>query len=335
MRILKLAIKSLGTIALILIVVGLAARELVLFISLRKVKDSLELVKEISEGQTKATDCMGRGSVSDNEGLFHQTQLRFVSDNEYVIEVVCNQFPLSPIKVTSDSLFTLVKKEKGHSGIIWGVENPGIQLFLLGRAGAVFAENGEVRLQVEPHQDGFHSGPISECVSFGYYCCNASSQSGVGDYKKGVLDCPKACYESCEDRPLVLKFLTQPYYDQLTHQLKINSGTEVTFNYTVSLSQGDAFSTSSLSEDANILEQIVYQTSHLFNPSQSQDQQAEVIIDFGDGESSILRDLQGKATHVYTCNKTRCEYQAQLTAVNGQGVKSIQDLASSIKIVVK
>lgn len=336
MRIFKLILKSVGIMALILVLAGLASREILLIVSLDRLKDSLKLVKEISKTQARSSECMSRGSVRGENGMVHQTQLRFLDSNEFVIEVVCNQFPLSPIKISDGSLPMLVQKEKGYSGVIWNSENPGLNIFVLGRVAAVYVnEEGFVRTQLKPSVKNFHPGPSSECSSYGYACCDANSQAGAGKQQTLVLDCPKTCFEKCEDRPLVLSFLTQPYYDKMTRLLEVSPGTEVKFNYTISPSQDDIFAVSSLSQDADFVEKSIYKISKFIEPKKHKEQQVQVVVNFGDGERQTVTDLQGQVSHVYTCNKSQCKYKAQLTAINKVGVKSVQDLDSTINILVK
>ncbi|MBD3250194.1 MAG: hypothetical protein GF381_01305 [Candidatus Pacebacteria bacterium] len=335
MRVIKFLLKSLIILIFLGLVSFLVIRELFLLISISQLKSSLKIVRDVALNQTKSSECMSRGSLKDEQGQVHDTQLRFVDERNYVIEAVCNQFELSPIQVDQGSLPFLARKEKGVSGVVWGVGQPGINLIVLNRIGQVYIEEGQIFSNNSyKNQTNFHQGPSSECVSFGFKCCQMSSQAGQGELKENVLDCPKSCYEGCQNRPLVLNLSSQPYYDRMTRQLEISNNQLVTFSYTISPSQDDYFATPTIDESADWIEKIAFEISRFFSPQVKQAEQIKVLVDFGDGETQDLTGLRGQVQHVYTCLKPSCQFEAQVIAENHLGIKSLQDLDSSIEVIV-
>ncbi len=333
MRILKFILKSFLILALVLAVTALITREVLLILAMQRVASGLKETREIQTTQKYSSECMSKGSNSDGRGAVYQTQLRFIDDNQFAVEVVCNQFELDPIQVSTTELPILVTHQTGQSGLVWGEEASGINLECFGRTASVQIENGVVSRSLSAYVVETGTGPKSQCSSFGYQCCDTKQQKGKGSQLTDVLDCPKTCFESCADRPLILSFNTDPYYDTLSRQLEVSSGQPVTFSYNVSPNQKDSFA-GMYQEESDWIERNIYLASKLFSQKNEDDEGVTVTIDFGDGEQASFQTMQAQKQHEYECNRNQCEYTASLNVENKLGIKSISDLHSQIKIKV-
>lgn len=333
MRIIKILLTTLIGLLIILAVGAILTRELLLLTGLKRVQASLKLVRDIDRDQQYATECMTKGSLRDDEGRVHRTQLRFVGDQQYVIEVICNQFRMSPIEVEQVELPRWVTHQLGQSGLVWGSETAGLNLECLGRTGSVVIKDGYLSTSLHETEVEAGAGPTSECGSFGYQCCDLTYQQGVDHQLTTVQDCPKSCYQTCSDRPLILSFTTLPYYNKFDRTLEISAGTEVTFSFTVSPNQQDYFS-GMYPEEMDWIERTVYTVGSVFDRSNTQQQAGSVVLDFGDGEQATTDKLKDKLTHTYQCSRARCEYQALLTVTNSAGINSLQDKPARITVVV-
>ncbi len=335
MRILKFILKSFLILAIVLVIVGLISREVMLIIGMQRIASNLKEMRDIASSQRYASECMGKGSNASRRGYVHQTQLRFVDDNEFVVEAVCNQFELDPIQISEAKVPRLVKHEKGQSGLVWNPEGTaGINLSCLGRTVSVQVKDAIVSQSFSSYPVETGSGPKSQCDSFGYTCCDTKHQKGAGVQLTDVVDCPKSCHETCLDRPLILSFNTQPYYDTLTRKLKIKSNQSVVFSYSVSPNQEDSFA-GVFQEESDWIERHIYLMSMLLSLHKDQEEEkVEVTIDFGDGTQETFKTLQAQKEHQYTCSRGECEYLAKLKIVNSSGIESASDEQSQIKINV-
>ncbi|MEA2056606.1 MAG: hypothetical protein U9O78_02765 [Patescibacteria group bacterium] len=334
MRVLKFLLKSFLIIAIIVSGSALATREILLILAMRKVSVGLKEVKEIHNQQRYASDCMRKGSNSRDRGLIHQTQLRFISNNEFAVEVICNQFELNPIEVSRSKLPTLVRHQVGQSGLVWNqADLVGINLECVRRTASVQVENGLTSYNLSEFEVPVGSGPKSQCQSFGYSCCDIRYQQGEGKQLADVYDCPKSCYQNCLDRPLILSFNTQPYYDTLKRTVEISSGQPVTFSYNVSPNQKDSF-VGMYEEESDWLERNIFLFSKIFLFDKQEEPSVKVIIDFGDGEKTNFQTMQAQKQHAYVCASGQCQYIATLKIVNQDGIRSTNDLHSQIKVVV-
>jgi hypothetical protein len=345
MRIIKFLLKFLLLTTLVLVVALYASREVLLFIARTKLESGLELARDVHREQQYATECMKKGGRANSAGKVHQTQLRFVNDNEFVVEAVCHRFEFTPIEVDRWQLPRMVHPKPGQSGLVWD-EAPGsaadvqastpaaINVQSLNRTSSVAVRDGVIYQQWQATEVPAGTGPKSECASFGYQCCDLKYQQGVGEQMDQILDCPKSCYESCVDRPVVLSFNTQPVYDTMSRTLDVSSGQTVTFHYTVSANQNNAFGEGSFAE-ASLMEKITYFGSVLMGAEEKTGSLITVTLDFGDGQKKILADEQGEVTHQYQCTQSNCQYQAQIMVENQEGIQSYQGERSQVKIKVR
>lgn len=352
MRVLKFLVSSLLVVGVICVLAALATREALLASSVSQMKDALRLLKSVEEKGEYASNCLGLGAVPDENGRVYTGQLRFTSDTEYVLEVICNQFWLNPIQVKADQLKPLVKKLPGQAGIIWGDSLSGITLSIMGRSSQIFVLEREIVTAAADSYDFVNEsvGPVASCSGYGYGCCLDDSQQGSGTQLEGVTDCPKSCFSQCQERPVVLSFHTQPFYDTATRTLTIANGDSVSFSYVVSDTQtdklakpGTSFSETTDETGATVDAQVSTMESVMAVFQAAFDKQnvavasdsAYVRVDFGDGDSLTLPNLQGLSDHRYDCATGNCEYQARITATNGFGITSADSVLNSIRVVVQ
>jgi len=334
MRIIKAILKSLIVLGIIGLIVGLIGREVLLFFALRQVKSSLKHITNIDRDQVYAAQCMSKGSTQDVTGKVHHSQLRFIDDSQYVTEVICNGFDFSPIEIDQVKLMPLVERQSGHSGLMLGLDTA-VNVECVGRTAAVRFKDTFLDTEYQSVKIEKGAGPKTECEAFGYQCCDHKYQAGVNGQVTNVNDCPDSCFYECQDRPLVLNFTTIPYSQSLSRSLTIKNNQEVTFNYLVSPTQDDSFAGAVIeTEFDNPIEEYLYKISSFFDQQNGDQNQVEVILDFGDGQQEKLMTLQDSTAHTYSCTTNKCEFTASLSVKNAQDIKSYQDVHSQVKINV-
>ena len=330
MRIIKAFITSLLIIAIVCGTIFFTAREVLLVMTTSKIKQSLVLIRDVQQEQMYATECMSKGSSRDTSGNIHYTQLRFIDLNSFVVEVICNGMEHSPIELAAVDLPPLVYHEVGQSGLRWS-EDAGLNFTCLNRVGSISVIDGMVYTSLKPTQTASTQGPPSQSESYGYECCDVDFQQGDGKAITAALDCPQTCYASCLDRPLILSFSTQPYYDKLTRTLQVNRGQSVIFSYTVSPNQEVSFN--GFYDESDQIEKTIAMIEMVFNPPQPEDE-VEVIIDFGDGQQEEFSSLRGQVEHQYDCAIDICLYTAKLKVIKQNGIESLDSLQNTIKVQV-
>lgn len=300
MRILSFFIKALIGISLVIGVGFLITREVLLLIGENQVKTSLSQLRYISKNSTDyARQCRQKG-VEPGQPTIAAYQLRFLSDTEYVTEVICNQFQHDPILVEQKTLPTPVKKLPLSSGIIWGDNLSGIGIDVWGRKRAILVENQAIFYESVTDKTNYGLSPTSTCVSFGFSCCITDLAQGQGSQYTGVTDCPQTCYSSCRLRPVVLSFATDPYIDPQTKTTTVTPGQGVAFSYVI--------------DDQKTLGNTVQ-------------------IDYGDGAQDQSSDLSGNFEHTYTCQDS-CTFTAYLRVTTADGLSAADTQVNQIQIKV-
>ncbi|MBD3279722.1 MAG: hypothetical protein GF390_03355 [Candidatus Pacebacteria bacterium] len=336
MRILKFLTTSIILLTVLIVIVVLSMREALLFIAVEKVKSDVRLLRQIQLKGEYTTECVRRGTVAVNQESATTTQLRFTNNQDYLIEVLCNQFSLDPIVVKTESLPPMVSKAAGQGGIVWGEDLSGIRLEIAGREGAVWLDQAQVYSSLTHTEGDLGVQPFTSCVGMGYQCCNSDFMQGMGKQITGVNDCDKTCFEQCLDRPLVLSFASQPFVDPKTRIVNIRSGEQLSFSYTLSSTQQDAFAGRLTEENDNLLFKTMLLLQALIKQENitPEDLPLEVSLSFGDGQVETFSTLQGSANHVYTCSSGSCSYTAQIKATDLKGVSSANSEISKIKVQV-
>lgn len=299
MRIIKFIFKS---VLVVLVLVGLSAlvaREVLLMLGANKIESSLTELRRIAASGGHYEKCRRAGAVPLQGQTNLTLQLRFISDGEYLTEVVCGQSSFKPITLSQAQLPPLVYKVAGQSGIVWGNNLSGVKLEVFGRQVTVGVEEGKIGRLSNEGQLGL--SPKSTCQGYGYSCCQTTSEVGQGEYLSTVSDCPKTCYEQCQPRPVVLSLRTEPVATGPKQPVRVQAGEEVVFNYTLDV------------------------------PTQ----EVVVELEYGDGKSEEFSQASKQAKHQYQCAREVCYYQAKLTAETPAGIKSADLPVNNIVIMVK
>ncbi len=300
MRIIKFIFKS----VILLLVIGgigfLLAREILLFMGVGKMKSSLSSLRSMAVQRTYFAKCKEKGSTFSLGDDLAVLQLRFISSNEYVTEILCSQFSIDPIIISQEKLPQFVGKKPGESGIIWGNNRSGVTLEIFGRSTSILVEDRLI--DTNSSEEDLGIGPRTSCSGYGYFCCQMESEKGDGQQLSGSLDCPKSCFSQCLSRPVVLAFNTEPALDLQKRVVFINSGEDITFSFVI-----DAGSS----------------------------EQTNVRLDYGDGTSDMFYADKQIASHSYRCLEERCQYNATLVVENEQGITAADLPIMRLSVVVK
>lgn len=304
MRVLKFLFSAFIILAILAVAGGLMAREVLLQMGINTIKTSLSVMRRSAAGggaTTYVQQCQQKGVVvAPGESIIGELHLRFTSSTEYVVEVVCGSFVLDPILVETQELPMFVSKRAGSSGIVWGTGRSGVVLEVFGRSAAVGIDD-ELTFTDSGAATALGTGPRSACAGYGFQCCQAETMIGQGEQLNNVTDCPRTCFSSCTARPVVLSFVTQPFYDQETRTLAVSASDPIDFAYVVSAGTTP---------------------------------QATVTLDFGDGQTEQLTELQAVVSHTYSCARPSCEYQALIKVVDAAGIEAAGTPLTMIKIRV-
>jgi hypothetical protein len=297
-------IKTLLSSIIIFVVLGgigfFAVREVLTQMAVSQLKASVSKMRQIAANTGAYTqECRLKG-VTQGRAI-EMIQLRFTSDTEYFVEVVCSNFSLSPIQVSQKSLPPLVTKVPGNSGLVWQELPTSLGVQLWGRTLQVGVTDfqlvtGSSVQTIQPVR------PITSCQGYGFECCQIETAQGEGALVSDAADCPRTCYSSCVARPVILSVTTQPFLDQKTRTVTLKAGEEVEVGYVL---------------DAAVLEGL------------------RVTIDFGDGEQQRFSDINDRTAHVYKCGGGNCQYQLTVSAVDGAGIMSAATPITKINVVVK
>ena len=302
MRILKLIFFSILFIGLLGFGGFFIWREFLLTMGTTAMKNSLKEVASIAKNSgTYSAECRKKGIIDLNESSIKSIQLRFTSDTEYQIEVICRQFSLDPIIVKSGELPNFVKKTAGFSGVIWGDQFSGVAIESFGKSKSVFVEDGSIYLGTLDEVQGA-SGPITSCQGQGFTCCQPETTFGQGDQLNNVNDCPQSCFSSCVSRPVILSVSTQPFFDLKTRILTATKGEEIIVAYVT-------------------------------DPANSKE--LDVTIDFGDGQSQHMTEFAGDVAHKYDCSQQSCKYNLEVTAINEAGIEAARTSITSVTVIVQ
>lgn len=300
MRILKFLLKSLLTLVILGVVTAFIGREILLFIGGRKVINSLSNLRNAYYRKDYLVKCREKGSDFIEGDSFTTAQLRFLSSTEYVTEILCGQLSLDPIIIDRSNLPPFVKKVPGSSGIIWGESRSGVTLEIFGRQKAVGVEDELIVTFATDELLGI--SPRSSCESFGYTCCQLELQQGAGEQFSEVTNCPKSCFSSCDSRPTILAFNSDPVMDKKTRILMINSNEKVSMSFVVDKGESENVS---------------------------------VQLDYGDESSDFFSSENIITEHTYLCDEQFCRYNVKLVAKDERGIFSAELPINSFTVIVK
>lgn len=302
MRVLRTMITSLLGMGIVAVIAFFLTREILLQVAISQLKSSAGRLQKIARNTGGYIQtCREKGIVESTDGAIGSIHLRFTSDTEYVIEVICSQFRLDPIEVERSTLAPLVTKVAGSSGLVWQDEPTLVVLELWGRSRQLGIEDR--RIVTEVSQPPFKPiVPITSCEGYGYTCCQPEGYQGEGELLPEAQDCPRTCYTSCIARPIVTAFSTRPFYDQKTRILQVQSGQSVDFSYVIGVDDPETMT---------------------------------VTVDFGDGQQEQFTGATGQTSHTYQCRSGACQYQASVVGTTAAGVSSVVTPLAKIQITVQ
>lgn len=288
-------------IAVVVGIVFFVGREIVLATAVSQVRSSLSTLRRTAQNTgSYAQQCRELGVTDQDTAPIAGVQLRFTSPTTYVLEVVCNTPGIQPIQFQEHTLPFMVQKTAGSSGLYWSDQLSGIGLEVLGRSRGIFVEEGRVWIDAAEKSVGL-AGPVTTCQGHGFDCCQEQLTQGSGTQITQVTDCPRSCFEICETRPVLLSLSTQPFYEGENREVAISSGESLEIGF-------------------------------LIDPQGASE--VQTTVDFGDGSSQVISELQGRLSHVYTCAQARCRYQLIVSAVNQKGIQSAETSIGSVWVVV-
>ena len=300
MRIIKFIFRSLIFVVIVGGVGFLITREILMFTGVGKIKSSLSTLRSSSVQRSYFAQCRAKGTVFLEGDDLAVIQLRFISANEYILEVLCSQFSIDPIVLEQEQLPMFVNKVAGGSGIIWGDDRSGIVLEVFNRQTAVGVEDRTITTFTAHSELGV--GPVTSCAGYGFSCCKYESEQGAGEQFNGSVDCPKTCYNSCLNRPVVLAFNTQPVLELKRRLVSVSSGEEISFSFVI---------------DANASQSI------------------SVKLDYGDGKIDTFDTDQQTTTHAYQCAQSECSYQVKLSITDNAGISAVDLPIANMIVLVK
>ena len=291
----------------------LGIREYYLLIAQESLKVQVNKLMTIKDTPQVYQRCMGMNSGLDTRDQdIVRLQLRFLNDQDYVLEAACFGYDFAPELIDSASLPKDVYKRPGSSGVVlvdgaWELSlyyAPKLPMslkmpqFMLSRTASLMMENSiwVDHLTEEPD----YQTPAATCAGFGYHCCDLAVTQGTGE-SRPATDCVESCFAECLSRPVVLSFTAQGY-DQYTRILNLPK---------------------------NQLAQFYFQTSN------ESDGLSDAVISFGDGQSWTGKQTEEPIIHAYTCDAPECAFIAELKLVDQSGSESVPSNISKINVIIK
>lgn len=298
MRIIKFIFRSILTLLLLSGIAFLVAREVLLFMGVSKIKSSLSTLRRASISKSYFKKCRELGAFFDS-GDETVLQLRFISPQEYLSEILCSHASINPIVIGREKLPMFVTKADLDSGIVWGNGRSAVTLEIFGRHRAVGVE--EQAITTFSSSAGSY-GPVTSCQGYGYQCCQPESEQGVGKVLATAVDCPRACYQTCERRPVVLSFNTQPVMKRDKREVNISSGESVDFSYVV---------------DGGFAKQV------------------NVKLNYGDGQLDTFATDKKVVSHTYHCTQVACVYEVSLSVEDDKHIQAADLPVMHLRVKVK
>lgn len=302
MRIIRFFFTILFLMSILGALVFFAGRELLLFVAAEQLRSVASGLTSIDRNKLYREQCFKKiGKTENFQNTVAATQMRFIDEKNYVIEVVCELLLQEPMSISRHTLPPFVEKQAGSSGIIFSEDVSGVTLMVLGRNKTIAQQLG--KSAVAPSDGVYAVYPAATCGGFGYTCCSPEKGVASGTAAAPVLDCPTQCFSQCQLRPSVLSFVSDPLPDPVTRESVTEKNQEVSFFY-------------------------VFESS--------KDQTIEGTIEYGDGEVEKLIGTQGEVKHTYLCREVSCSFTAVLKLKNAQtGVESLQSKLNTIYMVTQ
>lgn len=269
-----------------------------------------ELRREVAGMQQLAktgsvTACQGSNDFSYGDLL--GWQLRFVSEDSYVVEPVCSMgkgpavlekhLSHGVVRLWGSGIFMASELSGEQSGDAWVHLSLGEHQVVVGWIG----HTAKVDWEVDAYEVGGDAPAQGMCSDWGFSCCHDGRQEGDG-YQVWTADCPNRCYQTCIQYPVVTFFNTLPQMDPRSRNVVIyQSSPVVEFGFMV----------------------------------ESDMALSAVQIDFGDGVKSEPLPLKTPSVaHAYECLEAQCVYEARLMAAPGSSVELVESALNQVSVVV-
>lgn len=267
----------------------------------------LQVQSAIKTLQRTATQ--GTGSVCIFPGKLVGYQLRFTTATTYVMESVCSdgknivmddkQLRGGIERIYGSGVFVAIENGQPNWGNAW------VHLRYGQRNVAVGLMDGQVMVDwhADTRQIGGESPAIAKCQDWGFSCCASGLQQGM-NLQVQTTDCKDACFQQCNQLPVVLFFNTEPMLDQKTRVVQVNGKySSITFGFEV------------MDADDGI---------------------ERALLDFGDGKkSAYLGKKESNIAHEYACAKQSCEFIVRLSAWDTRGNALPETPVSTLRVIVK
>lgn len=308
------------TFIFLIVIIGsfLAVQQWVLVRAYNQIISDVSLLQRAKDISEYYQYCDELDAQKTNDSPLFTSQLRFISDTEYVLEIVCNQYEFVPKTITQRKLPLFATKKPGQSGLVLAKEGawainlqavpsevrevanilPVLEPLLLRSRVVMMEDSVLVTTSVMPVAT---TSPQTNCAGYGFSCCDPVQTLGVGEQRPGN-DCSLDCYASCQPRPIILSFNGEPGFDRYQRVLQANTINEVIFNFVVD----------------SLLPEL-----------------SQVTLDFGDGTSWIGLATDTAATHQYPCAQAECSYLAKLMVVDAYGTQSTPTAATQIQVIIR
>ena len=318
MRVLRTILTTFLVLALLSIGALFAARSALLWWGSYSLIQATKSLQRSGRGPQYLRQCQQEVGSDVNVTLTPEPQMRFLSNTEYMAEILCDGFSADPIIVERYTLPVFVSKVPGSAGLILGAEKSGVTLTVFAKEfeilksligylpdfliiqKQVILENGVLTMNSDETDLG--KSPVSTCSGYGFQCCNEQTDLGVGEKLEGATGCTTSCYRSCTRRPVLLSFNTQPILDPRSRTVSVPAGVAVTWSYVA---------------DAG------------------QDPSLTAWIDFGDGEHMELQGESGTTAHTYKCLSSECRYKVEISLTDALGVTSAPLSISTMTVIVR
>lgn len=304
MRVLTLFIKYSIMLAVFLLVSGVVAREVLLFVATQQVRQAINKMDLIIRSGTNTgaeydTQCRSKNGGAGGVG---SVELRFLNDQKFYIAVVCEYFKNDPVIAQQYTFVPFVKKVPGQAGLIWDPNGKsGFSVEVFGRKSSIILDGKKVLIKQGAIAETVNQ-PQSTCQGFGYACCSPEIEVGIGNVFSNVTDCPSSCFSQCVGRPSVLKFSADPGFDVKNRMVTTGKNVPLTFYF--------------------VTDPGVAKT-------------ATTTINYGDGKNDTFAESDGTTTHEYECLQAQCQYQATVSVTDDAGQTSAVVPIGTITVMVR
>lgn len=280
----------------------------ILWVGGSQFRNELSELKRLTFRQDYLEACKESGTklIRPVEGV----QLRFMSETEYMIEPICVDKSIKALPIKQGKLLVGVKRLYGPGIFIPIINgNPEIMdgwvVLVAGKTSVVvgfFNGQSELKWELPDEVIGGESPAIASCSDWGFSCCQAGNTDGMG-VQAFPSDCVASCYQTCNQRPVILFFNSDPRMNN--DRIVFIQGRRAIVDFGFEVADFDG---------------VVAKTQ----------------LDFGDGEIvSTLTAKEALIGHEYECLMTQCVFEAVLSANDANGSDMAEGQTNRILIVMQ